>query len=195
MKELVLVENDTKTFETAIAGEMDKSIKHLEGELIKIRTGRAHVSMVEDLKVIVYGGQTMGLKGVATLGAPESDLITIQPWDTSIIGDIEKAILTSDLGVKPLNDGHIIRIQLPKMSTARRDELAKIVGKKIEDCKIAVRNVRKDFNNIIRDAKKEKTISENHFNRLEDLLQKATDNFTGKADQLGDKKRAELTAI
>jgi ribosome recycling factor len=195
MKDLVLVENDTKTFETAISAEMDKSIKHLEGELIKIRTGRAHVSMVDDLKIIVYGGQTMALKGVATLGAPESDLIIIQPWDASIIPDIERAILTSDLGVKPQSDGGIIRLQLPKMSTARRDELVKVLGKKIEDCKIALRNVRKDFNNIIRDAKKEKTISENFFNRLEDLLQKVTDNFTTKTEQMGEKKRIELTSI
>jgi ribosome recycling factor len=195
MKELVLVENDTKTFETAISAEMDKAIKHFEGELIKIRTGRAHVSMIEDLKVIVYGGQTMTLKAVATIGAPESDLLTIQPWDASIIPDIEKAILTSDLGVKPQSDGGIIRIQLPKMSTSRRDELAKILGKKAEDCKIAIRNIRKDFNNIIRDAKKEKTISENFFNRLEDLLQKNTDNFTKKTDVMSDKKNTELTSI
>jgi ribosome recycling factor len=195
MKELVLVENDTKTFETAISAEMDKAIKHFEGELIKIRTGRAHVSMVEDLKIIVYGGQTMGLKAVATLGAPESDLITIQPWDASIIADIEKAILTSDLGVKPQSDGGIIRIQLPKMSTSRREELAKILGKKAEDCKIAIRNIRKDFNNIIRDAKKDKTISENFFNRLEDLLQKNTDNFTKKTDVMSEKKNVELTSI
>jgi len=195
MKELVLVENDTKTFESALSAEMDKAVKHLEGELIKIRTGRAHVSMVDDLKVIVYGGQTMALKGVATLGAPESDLITIQPWDASIIPDIEKAILTSDLGVKPQSDGGIIRIQLPKMSSSRREELVKILGKKIEDCKIAVRNVRKDFNNIIRDAKKDKTISENFFNRLEDSLQKVTDSFTSKADSMGEKKRVELTSI
>jgi len=195
MKELVLVENDTKTFETALSAEMDKSIKHLEGELIKIRTGRAHVSMVDDIKIIVYGGQTMALKGVATLGAPESDLITIQPWDASIIPDIEKAIMASDLGVKPQSDGGIIRLQLPKMSTARREELVKIVGKKIEDCKIAVRNIRKDFNNIIRDAKKDKTISENFFNRLEDSLQKVTDSFTTKAETMGEKKRVELTSI
>lgn len=195
MKELVLVENDTKTFETAISAEMDKAIKHFEGELIKIRTGRAHVSMIEDLKIIVYGGQTMTLKGVATLGAPESDLLTIQPWDASIIPDIEKTILTSDLGVKPQNDGSIVRIQLPKMSTSRRDELAKILGKKAEDCKIAIRNIRKDFNNIIRDAKKDKTISENFFNRLEDLLQKVTDNFTKKTDTMSDKKHTELTSI
>lgn len=195
MKELVLVENDTKTFEAAMTAEMDKALKHFEGELIKIRTGRAHVSMVDDLKIIVYGGQTMALKGVATLGAPESDLITIQPWDTSIIADIEKAIMTSDLGVKPQNDGGIIRIQLPKMSAARREELVKVLGKKAEDCKIAIRNIRKDFNNIIRDAKKDKTISENFFNRLEDLLQKVTDNFTKKIDTMSEKKQAELTSI
>lgn len=195
MKELVLVENDTKTFETAISAEMDKAIKHFEGELIKIRTGRAHVSMVEDLKIIVYGGQTMSLKAVATIGAPESDLLTIQPWDASIIADIEKAVLTSDLGVKPQSDGGIIRIQLPKMSSSRREELAKILGKKAEDCKIAIRNIRKDFNNIIRDAKKDKTISENFFNRLEDLLQKNTDNFTKKTDVMSEKKNVELTSI
>lgn len=195
MNNFVIVENDTKSFETAVSAEMDKSLKHLEGELVKIRTGRAHVSMVDDIKLIVYGGQTMTLKGVATLGAPEADLLTIQPWDVSIIPDIEKAILASDLGVKPLNDGRIVRLQLPKMSSSRRDELVKILGKKLEECKIAVRNVRKDFNNLIRDAKKDKTISENFFNRLEDLLQKVTDNFTTKADQMSEKKSKELTTI
>lgn len=195
MKDFVIVENDTKSFEAAVSAEMDKSIKHLEGELIKIRTGRAHVSMIEDIKLIIYGGQTMTLKGVATLGAPEADLLTIQPWDVSIIPDIEKAILASDLGVKPLNDGRIVRLQLPKMSSSRRDELVKILGKKLEECKIAVRNIRKDFNNLIRDAKKDKTISENFFNRLEDLLQKVTDNFTTKADQMSEKKSKELTTI
>ncbi len=108
---------------------------------------------------------------------------------------IEKAIRESDLGVNPLNDGKIIRIQLPQVSSERREELVKILGKKVEECKIAIRNTRKDFNNLLRDGKKDKTISENFYNRLCDVLQKVTDSYVGKADQMEKKKIEEITSI
>src|SRR5204863_4361658 len=106
------------------------------------------------------------LKGMAALAAPEANLITIQPWDSHTIGDIEKAINASSLGINPVNDGKLIRLRLPQMSSQRRDELGKILGKKAEEAKVAIRNVRKDFNNLIRDAKAEKTVSENFYTRL-----------------------------
>lgn len=195
MAQIVITENDIKSFQTPMEAEMSKAIKHFEGELIKIRTGRAHTSMVEDLPVSCYGQAPMALKSYASIAAPDARLITIQPWDASILSDIEKALKTSDLGVNPINDGAMIKIALPEMSSARREELVKILGKKLEECKVAVRNVRKDFNNLLRDAKKEKKISENFFNRLEDVLQKVTDSFIDKADQLSEKKEKELRSV
>lgn len=195
MIKLTLVENDTKTFQKAMEDEMGKSIKHLEGELLKIRTGRAHTSLIENLPVSVYGGAPMPLRQVASCAAPESRLLTVQPWDISVIGDIEKAISASDLGLKPENDGTLIRLVLPDMSSGRREELVKVLAKKVEECKIAMRNVRKEFNNLIRDSKKDKDISENFFNRLEDLLQDVTDRYCKMADDKGDKKAKEIREV
>lgn len=195
MIELTLTENDVKSFETAMNNEMLKVVKHFEGELIKIRTGRAHTSMVEDLQVAVYGQPPVALKTLAAIAAPEARLITIQPWDPSIIMDIERAISTSELGVNPIDDGALIRIPLPEMSSSRREELNKILGKKLEDSRVSIRNVRKDFNNLIRDAKKDKTISENFFNRLSDALQKVTDAFVERVEKLAEKKELELKSV
>lgn len=195
MIKLTLTENEQKPFEIAMNNEMANTIVHFDRELIKLRTGRAHTSSIEDIPVICYGGSPMPLKSIASLAAPEVRLLTIQPWDTSILDEIEKAILNSDLGLTPHNDGNIIRLQLPEMSTSRREELLKVLGKKLEECKVAIRNVRKEFHNFIRDAKKDKSISENFFNRLNDTLQKITDTFIEKADQMSKKKVEELTTI
>jgi len=193
--ELDLIENESKPFEQAMNSEMDKSVKHFEGELIKLRTGRAHTSMIEDIQVAAYGSAPAALKGLAALAAPEPRLLTIQPWDPSIIDDIERAILTSSLGVNPVNDGKIIRINLPDVSSDRREDLVKILHKKAEDSRIAVRNVRKEFHNFIRDAKKDKTISENFFNRLSDILQKITDSFIKKIDTMTEKKEKDIRMV
>ncbi len=192
---VTLIENDIKSFQQPMEAEMDKAIKHLERELVKIRTGRAHTALIEDLQVSVYGQPAVALKGLAALAAPDTRLITIQPWDSNIIGEIEKAINESDIGITPANDGDLIRLRLPEMSSTRRDELVKILGKKAEEAKVAVRNVRKDFHNLIRDAKKDKVISENFFNRLGDVLQKITDAFVEKAEQHRVKKEKEITSV
>lgn len=193
--DIKLEENNTKSFQEPMESEVQKCIKHFEKELVKIRTGRAHTSMVEDLPVSCYGQPAMPLKGLASIAAPESRLITIQPWDAGIIPNIEKAIEDSDLGIKPLNDGKLIRLQLPQMTTSRRDELLKMLGKKQEECKVSIRNVRKDFNNLIKDAKQSKTISENFYNRLCDILQNVTDKFCTLADQMSEKKKTEITTF
>ncbi len=193
--EFTLTENDEKSFEAKMGQEMQKPIKHFEGELIKIRTGRAHTSLIEDIPVSAYGQAPMPLKNLASLAAADARLLTVQPWDASIINDIEKAISNSDVGLTPINDGSMIRLNLPEMSTSRRDELAKILGKRLEECKVAIRNVRKDFNNLIRDGKKDKKISENFFNRLSDCLQKVTDKFIETADQMAKKKEQDLRTI
>lgn len=195
MKNLVLTENEPKPFEAAMNEEMSLAIKHLERELVKIRTGRAHTSLVEDILVTCYNGSPMPLKQVASLAAPDARLITIQPWDRGTLSDIEKALANSQIGITPLNDGDMIKLVLPEMSSSRRDELVKILGKKVEECKVAIRNVRKEFNNLIRDAKKDKKISENFFNRLGDILQKITDNYVENAEKLGAKKEQEVKSV
>jgi ribosome recycling factor len=193
--EIELIENDIKSFQRPMEAELEKPIKHFQGELVKIRSGRAHTSMIEDIQVSAYGQPPMALKNLASLAAPEARLFTIQPWDNSIINDIEKAITASDLGVTPANDGSLIRIQLPNVSAERREELLKVLGKKTEECKVAIRNIRKDFNNLIRDAKKDKKISENFFNRLSDVLQKVTDTYVQKAEDMSKKKEKDITTI
>ncbi len=137
----------------------------------------------------------MKLKQVAVLAAPESRLITIQPWDAGMIEAIEKAISTSDLGLTPVNDGKLIRIALPEMSTSRRDELVKLLHKKNNEGKERIRDVRKDFNNTLRDHKKDKKISENFFSRLEDVLQKVHDKNIEQLEQLTQKKEKEIKSV
>jgi ribosome recycling factor len=195
MADIKIIENDIKSFSTPMENEMQKVIKHFEGELLKVRTGRAHTSLVEDIQVLGYTGTTMPLKAVAVISAPESRLITIQPWDIAMIESIEKAISNSDVGLTPANDGKIIRLALPEMSTSRRDELIKLLHKKINEGKERLRDVRKDFNNTLRDAKKDKKISENFFNRLEDTLQKVTDKFTMQLDQMMQKKEKDIRSV
>ena len=195
MAEIKIIENDIKSFQTPMETEMQKVIKHFESELLKIRTGRAHTSLVEDIPVIGYTGTTMPVKAVAVVSAPEARLIVIQPWDASMIEAIEKAISNSDVGLTPVNDGKLIRLALPEMSTSRRDELVKILQKKTNEGKERIRDVRKDFNKALRDHKKDKKISENFFSRLEDTLQKVTDKFTAQLDQLMQKKEKEIRSV
>lgn len=187
-----ITENDVKGFERAMEDEMQKPIKHFERELATIRTGRAHTAMIEDIKVSCYNQPPVALKTVAALAAPDIRLLTIQPWDPSTIADIEKGILASDVGLSPLNDGKIIRLQLPEMSTSRREEMVKILHKKLEECRVAIRNVRKEFHNLVRDAKKDKVISEDFSNRLADSLKKVTDHFVSQAEQMSARKEKEI---
>lgn len=195
MIDLVLTDSNAKAFEQAIVQEMEKSVKHFERELATIRSGRAHPSLVEDLMVSCYGGTAMKLREIASISTPEARLIVIQPWDIGVLNDIEKAIKTSELGVTPVNDGTLIRITLPEMSTQRREELVKILRKKLEDAKVAVRNVRKEFHILIRESLKNKTISEDHSRRLGDTLQAKTDFFAERCDALAEKKEKEITTI
>lgn len=194
MDEITFQEGDSKSFEKLLAEHMDKAVKHFEKELTSIRTGRANTALIENLKVECYG-QFMNLRDLATLAAPESRLLTIQPWDQSTIGTIEAAIFNSDLGLTPANDGTIIRIQLPLMSASRRDELEKLLGKKTEEARVGVRNVRKDFHNELREAEKKRIISEDFAKRLSTLMQKVTDQFIEKIDQMSAKKAGEIHQI
>ncbi|MBD3273002.1 ribosome recycling factor [Candidatus Dependentiae bacterium] len=194
MNTVIFEEGNSSGFENSIKEGMQKPINHFEKELLSIRTGRASTNLVEDIKADVYG-QQMRLKELAGIATPDSRLITIQPWDKSIIGEIEKAILASDLGVTPINDGTMIRIQLPQMTESRRLELDKVLGKKTEECKIGIRNVRKEFHNQLRDAERKKLISEDFAKRLNDLLQKITDQFIAKTEELHDRKAKEIKFV
>ena len=193
MADFILVEGISNTFDAAVSDEMGKCIKHFEHELTSIRTGRAHPSMIEGIKVSCYAGTTeLPLKNLANISTPDSRMIIVQPWDQSTLMDVERALKESDLGITPQTEGQTIRIALPEMSSGRREELRKVLQKKAEDSRISVRNIRKNFNNLIRDTQKAKEVSEDFAKRLEDLLQKLTDKFVKQVDQLSEKKEAEL---
>lgn len=184
----------TKQFEKDIETEMDVNLKHFEKELLKIRTGRAHPTMIEDVKVMAYGS-LMPLKEVAAVSAPDAALLVVQPWDKANIAEIEKSLSTSDLGLTPMNDGNVIRIQLPKMSSTRRDELAKALSQKHEQCKVGIRNTRKEVHNLLRETEKSKKISEDYSRRLQESLQKITDKMIAASDAIAEKKEKEIQAL
>lgn len=194
MNAVIFEEGNTSGFEKSLKEAMQNPILHYEKELLAIRTGRASTKLVEDIKAEAYG-QEMKLKELAAIAAPDARLITIQPWDKATLGAIEKGLIASDLGVTPINDGAMIRIQLPQMTENRRLELEKVLGKKTEECKIGVRNVRKEFHNELRDAEKKKLISEDFAKRLTDVLQKITDQFIAKSDELHEKKAKEIRFV
>lgn len=196
MEPFVFEEGNIKSFEDILTRNMDKPIKHFEHELTAIRTGRASTAIVEDISVTVESyNQIMPLRELATLSTPDSRLITIQPWDKSVIGDIEKSILASNIGLTPQNDGTLIRLQLPQMSSDRREELIKVLHKKGEETRIGVRTVRKEFHNQIRDTERKHGISEDFAKRLNDVLQKITDKYIKCADDMQNKKESELKMV
>src|ERR1700733_13508414 len=131
MAEIILIENDIKSFQKPMEAEMENPLKHFERELVKIRTGRAHTSMIEDIPVSCYGQDAVPLRGLGVVSAPDARLLTVQPWDASVIPDIEKAIAASGFGVSAVNDGKTIRFRLPEMSSERREELIKLLHKKL----------------------------------------------------------------
>jgi ribosome recycling factor len=189
-----ITEGNSKTFEAEISVEMDKVIKHFEQDLLTVRSGKASASMVEDISVESYGAWQK-LKAVASISTPDARLILIQPWDKSLSGEIFKAVQNSDLGVTPVLDGALVRIQLPIMSTERREEMIKVVKKKTEDAKIKIRNVRREYNTSIKDSEKNKEISEDFSKRVYEHLQKLTDAFIEKIDLICRKKETDLKLI
>ncbi len=193
-KATIVEGSPTKPFCDEVTAEMQKTIEAFEKELLKIRTGRAHPSMIEDVKAFAYGS-TMALKELASVSAPEAALLTVQPWDKDNIPAIEKALSQSELGLSPVNDGNLIRIPLPRMSSTQRDELVKVLKKKHELTRVAIRNVRNEVLNQIRAMEKSKDISEDHARRLKDELQKTTDEVIRKCDGISDKKEKDITSI
>jgi ribosome recycling factor len=173
---------------------MNKVIANLEKDFKRLRTGRASVSLLEGIRVDYYGASTP-LNQLATLSVPEPRLILIQPWDQSTIGEVEKAILKSELGLTPMNDGKIIRINIPPLTEERRRDLVKLVKKMAEEAKVAVRNVRRDANEMIKDLKKEKEISEDDAFKAQEEVQKITDDFIKKVDELSAAKEKEILEV
>lgn len=163
--------------------KMKASIDHLHVELGKVRTGRASVSLIEDIKVDYYGNPTP-LSQAATLGAPDSKTLSITPWDSSLLPVIEKAIQASDLGLTPNNDGKVIRLTIPPLTTERRQQLVKVVKKYGEDSKIAIRNIRRDFNDKLKSMEKDGTLSKDLERKGHDTIQKATDKYVAEVDQI-----------
>ncbi len=173
---------------------IEKRISYYKEELKGVRTGRASVSMFDNIKVDYYGTMTP-LSGVASLSAPEPRLVTITPWDASMIKAIEKAVQTSQMGFNPSNDGKVIRVPFPQLTEERRKELAKIVKKMGEEAKVAVRNERRDANDKIKKQEKDKEISEDESKKLQEEVQKVTDASVRKLDEITEAKEKEIMEI
>ncbi|MEA2040874.1 MAG: ribosome recycling factor [Thermodesulfobacteriota bacterium] len=171
--------------------KMTKAGEALKKEFKKIRTGRASTALLEGIKVDCYDTK-MPLDQVASISVPESRLITIQPWDQSIVSNIEKSILKSELGLTPVKDGKIIRISIPPLTADRRNDLAKLAKKMSEDSKISIRNLRREANEMFKDLKKEKTLSEDDLHKAQDDVQKITDEFIKKIDEITAEKEKEI---
>jgi len=184
---------DEKTYTEAIA-KMEKTLSSLKTDLNKIRTGRASLALFDDIRVDYYGTPTP-LNQMATLSIPEPRLITVQPWDASIMGEIEKAILKSELGVTPANDGKIIRISIPRLTEERRKELVKVVKKMAEGAKVAIRNIRREANDQLKGWEKNKKISQDQLHQWMDKVQKSTDQFIEKVDSVLAAKEKEILEI
>jgi len=181
----------TRTILKEIEDSMKKAVDSTKRELAELRSGRANPKMVEGIRVNYYGTPTL-LKEIATLGVPEARMVVISPYDPSSLKEIEKAILQSDLGITPVNDGKIIRLIVPPLSQERRDELIKIVKKVCEEGKVSVRTVRRDGKEQIRALEKAKKVSEDERFKAEDELQKMTDKYIGEVDAILAEKEKEL---
>jgi ribosome recycling factor len=170
---------------------MRKSVEALEADLRTIRTGRASPALVERVMVEYYGTSTP-LRQLAVISAPESQLLTIRPYDPGSLGDIERGILKSELGLTPSNDGRIIRLPIPRLTEERRRDLAKLVRRRIEEGKVALRNIRRETMDDMREFEKEKLVSEDDFYRGKDDLQDLTDRYSKQMDEISARKQREI---
>jgi len=177
-----------------MAEKMGNSLEAFRSELTRIRTGRASLSLLDGINVEAYGS-SMPLNQVGTLTIPESRQIVIQPWDPQVMSGIEKAILKSELGLTPVNDGKVIRINIPQLTEERRKELVKIVKKITEEYRVAIRNHRRDAIDTIKKQKKNKEISEDEQFKLQDEAQKETDSYIAKIDEVAAEKENEVMEV
>jgi ribosome recycling factor len=177
-----------------LKASMDKSIEILQKDLKRIRTGRASLALLDGIMVNYYGSATP-INQLATLSIPEPRQIIIQPWDSQAVPDIEKAILKSELGLTPMNDGKVVRINLPPLTAERRKELVKLVKKMGEEFKVQLRNHRRDANEMYKEMKKDKEISEDDLHKAQEKVQKTTDEYITKVDGVIGQKEAEIMEI
>jgi ribosome recycling factor len=176
-----------------VEDRMHKTVEVLEADLRAIRTGRASPALVERVMVEYYGTPTP-LKQLAVIAAPEPQLLTIRPYDPGSLGDIERAILRSELGLTPTNDGRIIRLPIPRLTEERRQELAKLVRQRVEEGKVALRNIRRETLDDLREFEREKLIPEDDFYRGKDDLQDITDRYAEQMDEVSTRKQREVMA-
>ncbi|MGB5452104.1 MAG: ribosome recycling factor [Sedimenticolaceae bacterium] len=173
---------------------MAKSVESLGDNLAKVRTGRAHASLLDHLTVSYYGSE-VPLKQVANVGVEDARTITVQPYEQQMVSTVEKAIMESDLGLNPNSAGTLIRVPLPQLTEERRRDMTKIVRHEAEQARVAVRNVRRDANNDLKALVKEKLISEDDEHRGQDLIQKLTDQYVKEIDELLEKKEKDLMSV
>ncbi len=174
--------------------KMEKTIHALNEELKKVRTGRAQVSMLDAIKVNYYGSLSP-LSQVASVSTPDAKSFLIAPWESSVLKDIEQAIVKSDLGLAPINDGKVIRLKVPELTEERRKDLVKQTKKMVEDARVAVRMARRDANEEVKKALKDKKISEDENKKAETDIQKLTDDFIKKIDQIADEKEKSIMTV
>lgn len=174
--------------------KMKKSISVLESDLESVRVGRANPKVLERITVDYYGAQTP-ITQVGNITVPEARLLQIQPWDSSLLKNIEKAIQSSDLGINPSNDGKVIRLVFPELTEERRKSLAKDVKKKGEDTKVAIRNIRRDGIEVLKKMQKKSEITEDELSSLEDEMQKITDKYVANVEKIIEKKNKDIMSI
>ena len=174
--------------------EMEKSIENLKHEFSTVRTGRASLSLIQDIKVEYYGTQ-VPLNQVGNISIPDARLIEIKPWEQKMVKEIERAILKSDLGITPNNDGKVVRLPIPPLTEERRKELAKITKKMAEDHKVTIRNIRRESNEDLKRMEKKKEISEDELRKGEDKVQELTNRFIKKVDELYIHKEKEIMEV
>ena len=177
-----------------MADKMIKSVEAFKNELSKVRTGRASISLLDGISVDAYGSP-MPMNQVATMTIPESRMIAIQPWDPQMVPAIEKAILKSNLGLAPANDGKVIRLTIPQLTEERRKELVKQVRKVAEEFRVAIRNVRREAIDTLKEQKKDKEISEDDLFKLQDDAQKETDTYVKQIDEVTEYKEKEMMEV
>lgn len=173
---------------------MQKAVEALRQDITSIRTGRASSALVERIQVDYYGTPTP-INQVASISVPEARLLVIQPWDRKMLTDIEKAIQKSDLGINPNNDGQVIRLNIPPLNEERRRDMVKMLHKKLDEHKVAVRNIRRDAHDKLRDREKKKEISEDELKRSTERLQKLTDRFIDEMEKVGKSKELEILEV
>lgn len=173
---------------------MEKTVESLQIDLRGIRTGRASPALVERLKVDYYGAATP-LNQLATISVPEPRLLTIRPWDAAALSAIEKAILKSDLGLTPNNDGKILRLSIPRLNEERRQDLSRLVAKRVEEARVSIRNIRRDAMEDLKTLEKDKEISEDDMHKGREEVQKLTDDFIKQVDEVGKAKEKEILEV